>query len=57
MQYQVGDVLLMYRDSIVHKSKLNYEFMRSYEFVSLTSKDLYKMRWLGKNAINNANSQ
>lgn len=36
VQYKVGDIVLMHRDSTVHKSKLNYEFLGPYEVVSVT---------------------
>lgn len=54
IQFKVGDIVLMHRDSTMHKSKLLYEFMGPYEIISVTTEGRYEIRRLGKNAITKA---
>lgn len=53
-QYQVGDIVLMHRDSTMHKSKMNYEFMGPYEIVGITEGGRFKIRHLGENLVTKA---
>jgi hypothetical protein len=49
VQYNVGDVVLMHRDSIMHKSKQG-----PYEIISVTPEGRFEIRRLGRNAITKA---
>jgi hypothetical protein len=53
-RYNVGDVVLMHRDSTMHKSKQEYEFMGPYEIISVTPEGRFEIRRLGRNAITKA---
>jgi hypothetical protein len=53
-RYNVGDVVLMHRDSTMYKSKQEYEFMGPYEIVSVTPEGRFEIRRLGRNAITKA---
>lgn len=50
-QYNVGDIVLMHRDSTMHKSKFNYEFMGPYEIVGITQEGRYEIRRQENNLI------
>jgi hypothetical protein len=53
-RYNVGDVVLMHRDSTMHKSKQEYKFMGPYEIISVTPEGRFEIRRLGRNAITKA---
>jgi hypothetical protein len=50
-RYNVGDVVLMHRDSTMHKSKQEYQFLRPYEIISVTPEGRFDIRRFGRNAI------
>lgn len=54
LEFKVGDIVLMHRDSTMHKSKLNYEMLGPYEIVSITKHGRYEIKRLGKNLITKA---
>jgi len=47
IEYKVGDFVLLHRDSRLHASKINFEFIGPYEIMNITDEGRYELKRLG----------